>query len=94
MVEREVEREAERQDQLMGVLSPTLNMLMKSRCAISGHTNKVHWKLNPACHQSCVCSKLVLLVVYIIMEGGWGRQHKIIFLEGMCFVSLVFTSFY
>lgn len=40
------------------------------------------------------CSKVVLLVVYITMDGGGGRQHTIIFLEGMCLASLVFASSY
>lgn len=78
---------------LVGILSP-LNMLTNCRCATSGHSSKLHWKLNLVCHWNCFCSKLVLLMVYITMDGGGGRQHTIIFLEGMCLVSLVFASSY
>lgn len=67
-------------------------MLMNSRCTTSGHSSKLHGKLNFVCPCNCFCSKLVLLVIYITMDGGGGRQHTIIFLEGMCLVSLVFCK--
>ena len=52
--------------------SESLNTLMNSRCALSGHTSKLHWKQNPVGIKIGFRLKFTLLVVYITMDG-WGQ---------------------
>lgn len=62
-------------------LSESLNMLMNSRCALSGHTSKLDWKQNPVGIKIGFHLKFKLLVVYITMDG-WEQEAYNYFWKG------------